>query len=90
MDPLEIIVDDPKSSLLKVRDGEDSEYWVKRSSVHVIKGQSFRMTERQASLAKQAERRAAARQTKKDLEFALHRSRQKAKRDAAEALLLED
>ena len=90
MDPLEIIVDDPKSSLIKVRDSEDGEYWVKRSSVHLIDGKYYRMTDRQAALAKQAERRAAARQTKKDLEFASHRSRQKAKRDAAEALLLED
>jgi hypothetical protein len=89
MDPLEIIVDDPKSSLLKVRDSEDGEYWVKRSSVHLIDGKYYRMTDRQAALAKQAERRAAARQTKKDLAFTEHRAKQKRKRDAAEEIVRE-
>jgi len=89
MEPLTILVDDQNSSLLKVRDKEESEYWVKRASVHVIKGQSYRMTDRQATLAKQAERRAAARQSKRDAEFAALRTKQKRKRDAAEEILQE-
>lgn len=89
MEPLEIIIDDPKSSLIQVRDNENGEYWVRRSSVHIIDGKSYRLTERAAALAKRTAARVAARQSKRDAEFAVHRKRQKVKRDAAEEILAE-